>query len=61
MKPFTFFNKAYSDEERLWKVFVFGGLLSLVPLTIVRLIAEEIAIKDPSSNVSYGLIVLLSF
>jgi hypothetical protein len=41
--------------------FVFGWLLPLLPLTIASKIAEEIGIKNPSSNVTYGLLVLLLF
>jgi hypothetical protein len=61
MKLFTFFNNAYAGEEKLWKVFVFGWLLPLLPLTIASKIAEEIGIKNPSSNVTYGLLVYCFF
>jgi hypothetical protein len=40
---------AYSGDAKLWKVFWFGYIGTLLPVTILSNIAKEIAKKNPAS------------
>lgn len=49
---------AYSGEAKLWKVFWFGYVATLLPVTILSNIAKEIAVKNPTSI--FAFIVFLT-
>lgn len=49
---------AYSGEAKLWKVFWFGYIGTLLPVTILTNIAKEIAVKNPASVFAYVVFVV---
>jgi hypothetical protein len=52
LKKFWITN-AYSGEAKLWKVFWFGYVGTLLPVTILTNIAKEMAVKNPASVFAY--------
>lgn len=57
LKKFWIAN-AYSGDARLWKVFWFGYVATLLPVTILSNIAKEIAVRNPASI--FAFVVFLS-
>lgn len=55
------FTAAYSGQAKLWKVFWFGYIGSLIPLTILLKLAKEIYIKSPESLFPYATFVFSWF
>jgi hypothetical protein len=63
VKFFNFINSAYKGDEKLWKVFVFGWVIPLIPITIAtQILFKELPVKHPEvdySNLIYGSVVFL--
>jgi magnesium-transporting ATPase (P-type) len=55
----TWIPKAYSGEAKLWKVFWFGYIGSLFPVTILTNIAKESLVKTPSSNFAFATLLVV--
>lgn len=55
----TWITKAYSGQARLWQVFWFGYIGTLLPVTILATIAKEEAVKTPSSILAPGILLTL--
>lgn len=56
MKIFNWFAEAYAGKIALWKAFVFGYLLPLVPTTILTGIGVEMLAKG-NGGVGYAIYV----
>lgn len=50
---------AYSGDAKLWKVFWFGYIGTLLPVTILSNIAKEIVVKNPASVFAYIVFVVV--
>lgn len=56
-------TKAYSGKAKLWKVFWFGYVATLLPTTILTNIAKEISLINPSSffvGIAFLAVLLLN-
>ena len=55
----TWIPKAYAGQAKLWRVFWYGYVGTLIPVTIVSGIARELATKQPKSLFPFSVFVVV--
>ncbi len=53
----TWITKAYSGEAKLWKVFWFGYIGTLLPITVLTGLAKEAVVKTPASIFAFAALL----
>lgn len=55
----TWIQKAYSGQAKLWRVFWYGYVGTLIPVTILSGIARELTFKQPGAVLPFVVFVVV--